>query len=276
MVTSLSSTPTVALFVPGNRPERFDKAVASGADAVILDLEDAVASEHKRAARAHVIEYLQRNPHLMVRINARSTSWFDEDLAALATTSVAAVMLPKAESADDVAAVCARLGGKARVVPLIESARGLVRLEQILGCDNVWCVAFGSLDFALDLDCAHTWDALLLARTQLVLHSRLAALPPPLDGVTAAFDQSTLAEDDARRAAQLGFGGKLAIHPQQVEPITRGFQPDDATRRWAEAVVAAAQAGNAVQLNGTMVDRPVVERAMRILARGLRATQRLR
>lgn len=275
MVTSFSSTPTVALFVPGNRPERFDKAVASGADAVILDLEDAVAGEHKRAAGAHVVEYLQRNPHLMVRINARSTSWFEEDLAALATTAVAAVMLPKAESADDVTAVCARLSGKVRVVPLIESARGLARLEQILGCDNVWCAAFGSLDFALDLDCAPTWEALLLARTQLVLHSRLANLPPPLDGVTAAFDQPALAEDEARRAAQLGFGGKLAIHPRQVEPITRGFQPDEATWRWAETVVAAARAGDAAQLNGAMIDRPVLERALRILTKVRRVTDRV-
>jgi citrate lyase subunit beta / citryl-CoA lyase len=104
-----------------------------------------------------------------------------------------------------------------------------------------------------------------MARTQLVLHSRLAGLSPPIDGVTADFDKPMLAEHDARRAAEQGFGGKLAIHPKQLASIYRGFEPDEATRRWAEAVVAGAHGGDAAQLNGVMVDRPIIERARRIL-----------
>lgn len=270
MVMGRLTTPTVALFVPGNRPDRFDKALDSGADAVIIDLEDAVADEHKQSARAQVAKFVRRHPQVIVRVNARATTWFDEDLAALSTTSVAAVMLPKAESADDVAAVRSRLRATTRVLPLIESAWGLRNLEQILACEGVWCAGFGSIDFALDLACAHSWDALLLARAQLVLHSKLAGLPPPIDGVTAAFDQPELVEHEARQAAQLGFGGKLAIHPRQLAPIRKGFQPDAATLAWAQAVIAASETGGAAQIDGAMVDRPVIERAKRVLVQAQR------
>lgn len=262
--------PVCPLFVPGDRPDRFGKAAASGADAVILDLEDAVAPAAKEAARLAVAAHGLAGLPVIVRINAAGTEWFDADLAALRGAALDAVLLPKAESAAAVAAVRAALGTGVAVIPLVETARGLAGLDGLLAAEGVAFAALGTLDLAVDLGCAPSWEALLLARSMLVLHSRLAALPPPIDGVTPAIDDAALAEADARRAAELGFGGKLAIHPRQVAPIGRGFRPDAAALAEAERIVAAAAAGGVAVIDGAMVDRPVVERARRLLARASR------
>ena len=275
MTIDFSRPPTVALFVPADRPERFQKAMGSGADIVIVDLEDAVASENKASARANVAALLRYQSNLVVRINAPGSPWHQEDLAAVAgrSAAVAAVMVPKVESVDELRQVRAHLDEATRIVPLIESAAGIARLEHLLTCDGIWCAAFGSLDFALDLSCAHTWDALLMARSRLVLHSRLAGLPSPIDGVTTAIDNPDLCEADALRASQLGFGGKLAVHPNQIDAIRRGFQPDAASISWAHSVVDASLAGGAARVQGAMVDRPVVERARRILIQAREAQE---
>jgi citrate lyase subunit beta/citryl-CoA lyase len=265
MVTRTLRPPIAPLFVPGNRPERFAKAAESGADAIILDLEDSVAPDLKDVARSYVTGHAIRSCSVIVRVNARGTAWFDADLAALASISCTAVMLPKAETAADLAAVRAQVGGNVLVVPLVETARGLAGLGEMLLVSGVWCLAFGSLDFALDLDCADTWEALLLARSEIVLRARLAGLPAPIDGVTTVFDDPEVIDREARRSASLGFGGKLTIHPDQVASTMRAFMPDTQTCRWAERVIAAAQAGGVTHVDGGMVDRPVVERALRIL-----------
>jgi citrate lyase subunit beta/citryl-CoA lyase len=256
-------TPAVPLFVPGDRPDRFAKAAVSGADAVVLDLEDAVAPESKEGARRNVAAHGLTGIPVIVRINASATAWFAADIAALAGADVAAVMLPKAENAGEIAEICRVLGRP--VIPLIETARGVAGLSDLLAAPGVAVVAIGTLDLAVDLGCEPSWEALLLARSMLVLQSRLAGLPKPLDGVTVATDDEALAEAETRRAAALGFGGKLAIHPRQVAPIRRGLRPTDEQIAWAERVVAAAT-GGAVRVDGTMVDRPVLERARRILS----------
>lgn len=255
------------LFVPGDRPERFARAAASGADAVILDLEDAVAPERKAYARECLRCHGLDRSRTIIRSNARTSPHFAADLAALREVPFMALMLPKAQSAGDVTAVHAALGQTVPVIPMIESAAGLAGLTEILGAPGVYMVAFGSIDYALDLGCAHAWDALLLARGDLVLRSRLAGLAAPIDGVTTAIDDPAAVESDARRAADLGFGGKLAIHPRQIAPIGRAFLPDEAAIAWARRVVSTAGAGAARALDGEMIDRPVVERAKRILAR---------
>lgn len=267
MVTMSFRPPLVPLFVPGDRPDRFAKAAASGADAVILDIEDAVAPENKEAARRAVASHGLLGIPVVVRINAATTAWFDADLAALADAAISAVMLPKAETAADIAAIHHALGGRPLpVIPLIETARGLAQLQDTLSANGIVAAAFGSLDLALDLGCEPSWDALLLARSQLVLGSRLAGLPAPLDGITPAIDDPAIIQAEARRAADIGFGGKLAIHPRQIDAIRRALLPDKARRVWAATVVAAAEAGGAVRVDGAMVDRPVIERARRILA----------
>lgn len=251
------------LFVPGDRPDRFDKARASGADAVILDLEDAVAPERKDAARAHAAAALSASAPVVLRINAMGTAWFRDDLALCRHPGVAAVMLPKAERADDLAA----LGADVRVIALVETAVGLAAARAIAAAPNVKRLAFGAIDFQLDMAMQATFDDLLPFRCELVLASRLAALPPPIDSPSVAIDAAADVETEARRAKRLGFGAKLCIHPAQVAAVHRGFAPAEAEVAWARRVVDAAHGsgGAAVALDGRMIDTPVILRAEALL-----------
>ena len=260
--------PVTYLFVPATRPERFAKAFAAGADAVIADLEDAVDPQDKTAARQRLDEVLAGGQHrLWLRINAVGTQWFSQDLALAQKhrTALAGVVLSKTESAADLQALDCELP----VLGLIESARGLLALGDICHHPRITRLAFGAVDFSVDLGCEDGWDMLLPARMQLVTHCAAARLPPPVDGVTLELQRSAIAQRDAARAARLGFGAKLCIHPSQLEPVMRGFAPSPDQILWASGVVAMAQqAGSgARRLNGQMVDRPVVERARRILER---------
>jgi len=220
-VSSTIAKIALPLFVPADRPDRFAKAAAAGADAVILDLEDAVAPGGKDAARealasaADVLAQL-RCP-LLVRINAAGTPLHDDDLRAVACLPIAGVMLPKAEDAAVIKTV-AQASGRP-VVALVESARGLAAARDLARAADR--IAFGSIDFATDLGCAHVRDALLAGRSELVIASRLAGRPPPLDGVTTMYKDPAPVEDDARYAGSLGFGGKLLIHPAQIAPASR-------------------------------------------------------
>lgn len=256
------------LFVPGHRPERFDKALAAGADRVIVDLEDAVAPADKPAARAALSQWLaSTHAQVAVRLNAADTEWFADDLALLDAAAVGAVVLPKAEQASVLAQIAARRPGLA-LVPLIESVAGFAALRELASAPGVERLAFGHLDFQVDLgmrDAAE--DELLPFRTQIVLASRLARIAAPLDGVTAAIDDAGRLAADVARARRLGFGGKLCIHPKQVGGVRAGFAPGEADIAWARRVLEAARqaGGAAVAVDGKMVDRPVMLRAQAIL-----------
>jgi citrate lyase subunit beta/citryl-CoA lyase len=259
------------LFVPGSRPDRFTKAAASGADAVIIDLEDAVTPADKEMARKAVLDHASGlQAPFIVRINARGTPWYDADTKAIRSLDIAAVMLPKAESAADFVDLSARLGHHTAIIALVETAAGLANLPGILQAPNVALVAFGSIDFALDLGCAHESHALLAARSEIVWRSRAAKCGPPLEGVTTDLNSPDVVKADASYAAALGFGGKMAIHPRQVDPIRRAFAPDKTIIAWAQRVMATAASGAARQVDGHMIDRPIIERARRILAPGVR------
>jgi citrate lyase subunit beta / citryl-CoA lyase len=256
------------LFVPGHRPERIDKALASGADRVIVDLEDAVAPEAKDEARAALAGWLAsaRAP-VAVRLNAADTPWFEADLALLATPAVAAVVLPKAEDPSVLARLAALRPGLA-LVPLVESALGLAQARALAAAPGVQRLAFGHIDFQVDLGLRDaTEDDLLPFRCELVLASRLARIAAPLDGVTVALDDPAVLQADVQRARRLGFGGKLCIHPRQVAAVQAGFRPGADEVAWAQRVLAAAaQAGGAaVALDGKMIDKPVMLRAEAIL-----------
>jgi citrate lyase subunit beta/citryl-CoA lyase len=253
------------LFVPGNRPERFDKALAAGADVTLIDLEDAVAADDKASAREAVAGWLAPSKPVYLRINGADSDWFDDDLPLLRRPGVRGVVLPKAEQA----ATVARIRGAAPQLPivaLIESAVGL-RSVDALAATGVARLAFGSVDFQLDLGIPGEREELLFARSALVLASRLAGLPPPIDGVTVALDDPAQLADDIAYARRLGFGGKLCIHPRQVEAVNTGFLPPAADIAWARRVLDAANqaAGNAVRVDGKMIDRPVIDRARAIL-----------
>ncbi|MCA0050248.1 CoA ester lyase [Mesorhizobium sp. B283B1A] len=261
-------TPVAPLFVPGSRPERFAKADGSGAEAVILDLEDAVAPGDKDRAREAIVAYAAtlKSP-VVVRINAAGTPWHEADIDAVRRLDGVSVMLPKAERSEDIADLVRHMARSVSVVALVESAVGLANLPDILATSGVVAVAFGSVDFSLDLGCAHDRLTLLTARNEIVWRSRAAGRAAPIDGVTTDLGSPEITEDDARHAMKMGFGGKMAIHPRQIEPIRVAFRPSDNEIFWARDIVGAASSGEAVQVNGEMVDRPVIERARRILRR---------
>lgn len=258
-MTALSGI-VAPLFVPANRPERFAKAAASGADAVILDLEDAVPASAKDEARQALTAGFTDLP-VIVRVNAVGTPWHEGDLAAAARLPLAAIMLPKSERVSDLAAI-------AQVHPvlaLIETVAGIAAARQIAACGAAARLAFGSIDYAADLGCAHIRDALAHARAELVFACRLAELPAPLDGVTTDVTDAGQAAEDARYAGALGFGGKLAIHPRQVAAIQAALRPGAEEIDWAMRVLASGDGASTV--DGEMVDAPVRVRASAVLAR---------
>lgn len=266
----MSSTLAVSYqFVPATRMDRVAKAWQAGADALIVDLEDAVAAADKPSARAALAQFLnQTEQAVWVRCNAVGTPWHAEDLAALrsgtgkAKAGLAGIVLPKTESCADVAG----LGISTPVLALIESARGIAQLADITGNKAVTRLAIGTVDLALDLGCIDSWETLLLARSQLVLHSRLANLPAPVDGVTVTIGVPADTGRDARRARELGFGAKLCIHPSQIAPVHQGFAPTAAQIAWAQKLVALAGDGAAIKIDGQMIDKPVIDRARALLA----------
>jgi len=255
------------MFVPATRVERAAKARASGADGVILDLEDAVPAEEKPAARRRLTEDPDRSRDAFVRINAVDTEWFDDDVAVVRDLPIRGVMLPKAQAPDDVERLLERLGRPLPILVLVETVAGIADLTALLRSPGVAGAAFGSLDYALDLGAEADWEALLAARSELVFRCRLAGLPPPLDGVTTSIDDEAVVRDDARRARALGFGGKLLVHPRQVAPVVSVFRPDAETIARARRVLAASLGGGAARLDGRMIDRPVIEAAKATLRR---------
>ena len=265
--------PRSYLFVPGDRPERFAKALASGADAVVLDLEDAVLPAAKLAARAAVATLLASSQELqrvVVRINAEGSPWFEEDCALLARHPGAALMLPKAERVQTLANLQARCPGTPLLV-LVESAVGVLAAVALAAAPGVQRLVFGTLDYALDMALegeAATTVGLDFAASQLALASRAAGLVSPVAGVTPAIDDEALLRAELARARAHGFGAKLCIHPKQVAVVHAALAPSSEELAWALRVLqAAASDSGAVQLDGRMVDRPVIERARRIQAR---------
>lgn len=271
----MNPLPRTYLFVPGNRADRFDKALASGADAVVLDLEDAVSPADKPGARDAISRRLAAaSPHerarLVVRINDASTSWYDADLAMLAAQGAVTVVFPKSETPASIAALraaCAPI----TVLALTESARGVLNAASIAAEPGVQRLVFGTIDFALDLGLSGDAIGLDTAASLLSLASRAAGIASPVAGVTTAIDDEALLLAEFARARAHGFGAKLCIHPRQVPEIHRTLIPTDAELDWARRVVAAAEgSAGAVQVDGRMVDKPVLQRAQALLARQVR------
>jgi citrate lyase subunit beta/citryl-CoA lyase len=256
--------PIAPLFVPADRPERFAKAAASGADAVIIDLEDAVPAASKEAARAALATALPA-AQVIVRVNAIGTSWHDGDIDLIHRLGAVGVMLPKAEDPEAVASLAHRLRGHRHLIALVETALGVHRAIDIAAVHGVTQLAFGPADYQNDVGCGDAPEALLLARSTLVLASRLAWIAAPLDGPCFDFRDAAKTAEEARYARTLGFGGKLCIHPNQVPWVKEAFRPTDAEIAWARRVVATEGSGGAANLDGTMIDAPVVARARRIL-----------
>lgn len=259
-------TAVTALFVPGDRPDRYAKAVGSGADAVIIDLEDAVAPEAKESARDAVLTALTSGDlHALVRINSSESAWSAFDVAALSGLAddhgLAGVMVPKAADPEFLAEVAVVLG--CPVVALVESALGVARVRDLAGAAGVARLAFGALDFAADV--GSDVDAITgqVARAEVVIASRAAGLPAPLESPSTDLRDLGRVEASSRAARALGFGGRLCIHPAQLAPVRAGFAPTASEVEWARGIVVAG--AGVERVGDQMVDRPVLERARRIL-----------
>ncbi len=274
------------LFTPGNHARKLAKVFTSGADAVILDLEDAVANAEKPATRATIVTALQPTRDCLgyVRINDVTTEWWQDDVAAVVGPRTDGIVLPKVESAEmllavDQALTAAELAsgiapGSTDLMPIVETAAGIEYAQQFAGtCPRVRRLAFGGGDYTLDLD--FVWnadeDVLAYARARLAHASRLASLEPPIDTVVLQIKDDARFVASAERGRTFGFAGKLCIHPQQVPLCHQVFTPDAAEIERARAIVAAfrdAEAnGNAsIQLDGYFIDYPIVYKAERTLA----------
>ena len=275
------------LFAPGNHPRRVEKALSLDADAVILDLEDAVATVEKPATRAAIAAALERPRRglLYVRVNAVDTEFCYGDLAAVVRSGLDGVILPKVESAAGLATIDWLLAqlerdrglmpGGIDLIPIIETARGLDRLGAILAIGTrVRRVAFGAGDFTLDVNMA--WSRgeaeLAPARAAIVTASRAAGIEAPLDTVWVDLGDRDGLEASARTALGFGFQGKMCIHPDQIAVVNRVFTPSEAEIAFAERVAAAfaraeAEGSAAIQLDGKFIDYPIVYRAQRVLRR---------
>lgn len=269
------------LFVSGEKPDRFAKALASGADLVCLDLEDAVAPARKQEARAAVLAFAAAqggSPRLAVRLNALRTREGLEDVAALARSGVRlqTLLCPKVEHAQELALLDAWVGPCCEtLVPLIESPLGIENAFAIAqaarqGVPRLGALMLGGADLSSELGAAFDWDGLLFARGRLVNAARAAGLQA-WDVPCLAVDNAGLLEEETRKAARLGFDCKTAIHPSQIAVIHAALAPAPEEVRWAQGLLQALEAragdGGAFLHEGRMVDAPVLARARRTLAR---------
>jgi|UniRef100_UPI0040473BF7 citrate lyase subunit beta / citryl-CoA lyase len=262
------------LFVPGTSHERFLKALNSGADTVIIDLEDAVSPEEKDIARKAIRTAWptfsqEQKERLVIRINSPGSPFYSADLILAQELNIVCVLIPKSELVEQINGAALILPDTA-IVPMIESALGLANLNDIANANQVLRLALGNLDLQADLGmvCDGQETELQTARFQLVVASRLAQIAAPIDGVTISTDDIERITADAERAKRMGFGGKLCIHPRQVSIVKGAFMPSTEEISWAQRVIEADKnsKGGAVKLDGRMIDRPVVLLAIRTLA----------
>ncbi|MFN8543634.1 MAG: CoA ester lyase [Candidatus Binatia bacterium] len=268
------------LFAPAARPERFDKAVAAGADAVIVDLEDAVAPQDKDDARRQALPWFRRDAAgdvlRCLRVNSPRTAHGLRDLLALVDTGTLPdlLMIPKVESAEELDVIDQVLAGPARAIgflALVESARGLAAAERIAAHPRTRALVLGGADLAADLGAAFAWEPLLWARGRLVQAAATAGISA-IDVPWLALDDDAGLEAEAVAVRRLGCTGKLAVHPRHVATINAVFTPaeDDVAR--AQRIVSADDAahGGVCLVDGRMVDAAVVRAARRTLARAAR------
>jgi citrate lyase subunit beta/citryl-CoA lyase len=278
-----------ALFVPGSRPEMIDKAVRTAADVVIIDLEDAVSPEKKDEARIiareKIAQFQERN--IIVRVNGIDTDIIEADLDAVLIKNLWGLMIPKVEDFAGVQKLAARLGGAekkkgmkqapVKVIPLIETARGVQEISAILSESSLFSqlhtCAFGAADYTLDMgiDMTLSGEELLYPRSRIAAACRAAKLEPPLDSpfMIDIKDVDGL-KSDALRARQLGFQGKLCVHPIQVDVCNQIFSPAQQEIEEAKKIILAfedaqAKGLGAIQLDGKFIDGPVVDKARRIM-----------
>ena len=263
----MQRTPRSFLFVPANRVDRFSKALDIGSDAVIIDLEDSVPVDLKEEARQLLIDWLETHPeqNVLVRINSRQTPWFIDDISVAKYPNVSAIVLPKTESITDIEAITNIK--TINIYPLIETPIGFSEVRTIATAFHVQALMFGSIDFQFEMGMNGGYNELLYFRNEIVLASKLAGINAPIDGVTVDIKNDELLTLEASQANNLGFSGKLCIHPLQVNIVNQVFTSSREEIDWAQRVLkATAEAkGQAISLDGKMIDLPVIRKAEQIL-----------
>lgn len=266
------------LFVPGRDAYRIGKALDSDADAVIIDLEDAVAYEEKETARRTVLQVMRekgaQRPHVYMRINDLHSPFWQADCQCAQEAGFAGIMVPKVGSAEEIVQLKRELSADMPIIPLIETARGVHFADEIAVSDAaVTRLAFGAVDYCLDLGISLTYEQqeLVYPRSRLAVVSRAAGIEPPIDTVFSDLNHEEGLMREARMAKRLGFRGKLLIHPKQIQPIHTVFSPTKEELEWAQAVVEAFEEAEkrgvaAISVGGKMVDYPVYKQALAILA----------
>lgn len=273
------------LFAPGNHARRVEKALTLDADVVILDLEDAVAVSEKPATRPLVAEALQKRRACLgyVRVNAFDTPYCYGDLQAVVHKGVDGVMLPKVESAAQLQCIDWLMtqlerergleDGSVDLLPIIETGKGVSALKSICAASpRVRRLSFGAGDYSLDMNMRWTRDEREMdhARASIAVESRAADLEPPLDTVFIHLGEIDALKASTERVRDMGYQGKLCIHPEQVPVVNQVFTPAEEevarARRYVKAFEAAEASGSAsIQVDGYFIDYPIVEKARRIL-----------
>ena len=278
------------LFVPGNRPDRINKALDTKADVVIIDLEDAVPPSEKADSRQTVRKKLNELPDrpVFVRINGMETEFFSKDLEAVVTHALSGLMLPKVESGYQVEQIHSQLlklekttgiePGKIPIVPLIETALGVRNVYLIASDQNkhgcLLTLSFGAADFTMDMgiNMTDSGKELDYPRARIAIACRAAGLRPPIDTPYMINIKDTASiTTDAERARRLGFQGKLCVHPVQVDICNKVFSPTEEEVIFAKKVIEAFQSAESegigvIQINGKLIDLPILERARQIVS----------
>ncbi|WP_010530068.1 HpcH/HpaI aldolase/citrate lyase family protein [Lentibacillus jeotgali] len=265
------------LFVPGDNNKKIIKALESNAGAVIIDLEDGVNPEQKTKARDIILEIEKEYPILLsdkklwIRVNPENTPWHEDDLSIIKQmSSINGIMLPKCEKVETIQAVAKKLSVK-EVIPLIESASGVLKTKELIESHQlVKKVAFGSVDFAYDIAAEWTLSGIerRYAMSQIVLLSRAANGEPPIDAVFPRVDEKESFKKDAFFGKQIGFFGKLVIHPKQTAWVKEIYTPTKEEIEWYKSIVSTYENANnkgAIALNGKLIDLPVYLLAKRYL-----------
>ncbi|KOF10215.1 hypothetical protein AC739_10735 [Planococcus glaciei] len=263
------------MFTPGTNKERLLKSVSSEADALLWDLEDAVHPDEKAAARAVIqeaLDELEDKPAkpIFLRVNQYGTEWYAEDVKLARHENVNGIMLPKAESARQVQETWDGMGASGELIALVETAVGIVRLEDIFSNSNVSGVAFGAIDYAVDVDLTLTEAGLeaIYARSRIVTYAKAAGVEGIYDTVFPDIHNTESLQKRAVSARALGFNGQMAVHPKQLETIHEVYSPSREDIDWAVKVLHHAEheakGAGVFMLDGKMVDRPIIEKAKQI------------
>ncbi len=262
MTTFMPITP---LFVPGTRSDRFEQAIQSGADTIIIDLEDSVSQSQKQVARENLLGFDKQGCNLFVRVNDLDSPFVRDDLACLKKCGEVGIMLSKSEDPHAITQWLEQHSGTRQILCLIETVKGFAQTSALMQHKNVIGCAFGHFDFSTDLGCEADISLLAPYRADLVLQSKLHGKAAPLDCVTADISQIGQLKLDCEDAKRRGFGGKLLIHPSQVKPAQSIFLPSEDDYEKAKELVAVTANQAVIQHEGRMIDKPILKKAEQLI-----------